>query len=374
LDATPKQHALIKLWFKDARKTYNLVMMDVLKSNEYKNIDANHSSLEVALVKQYVSEQGLCGNKRLVIMLRTPNVIRQQAVKSVMAVLKQYRTQVAKREMLRKKYPNARAFRRNIRFNPGFKSKKMTHDSISIERRSFSFVDSGCCNIFRTWTTRKARFNPQVNRHLARPNPAPNNKKQAKCYILQNLKTKTKSLSPDICPRDFKVHIAHGKLYLILPFSCKVSDDTFMRVRNQDADRVCAIDPGVRKFMTVYSPQGQAEVIGLNTSQVLNKLKRRITKRRQKMLTMKRRLVRKKIQVQNAHEGAQRMTPTHKLQSLSRREWKRRLRNRFWRSRKRYNAAETKGKNVIRNLHYNAAHHLLRNYETVILPHTSAHQ
>jgi hypothetical protein len=154
LDATPKQHALIKLWFKDARKTYNLVMMDVLKSYEYKNIDANLSCLEVALVKQYVSEQGLCDNKRLVIMLRTPNVIRQQAVKSVMAVLKQYHTQVAKREMLRKKYPKARAFRRNIRFNPGFKSKKMTHDSISIERKSFSFVDSGCCNIFRTWTTR----------------------------------------------------------------------------------------------------------------------------------------------------------------------------------------------------------------------------
>ena len=66
------------------------------------------------------------------------------------------------------------------------------------------------------------------------------------------------------------------------------------------------------------------------------------------------------------------MTPNHKTQRLSRREWKRRLRNRFWRSRKRYHAAEQKGKNVIRNLHYNAAHHLLRNYKTVILPHTSA--
>lgn len=45
-----------------------------------------------------------------------------------------------------------------------------------------------------------------------------------------------------------------------------------------EMDSVCAIDPGVRKFLTMCSPEGKVEVLGSNTTKELNRCMRRIEK------------------------------------------------------------------------------------------------
>ena len=63
---------------------------------------------------------------------------RQQAVKSVIAVLKGHHTRVLKQEKLKQLYPDALAFKRALKFNPGLKSKKIRfdHDSFCVENKS----------------------------------------------------------------------------------------------------------------------------------------------------------------------------------------------------------------------------------------------
>ena len=61
------------------------------------------------------------------------------------------------------------------------------------------------------------------------------------------------------------------------------------------------------------------------------------------------------------------------LVKVSVRQMRQKLRNRLWRAKRRYRIAEQKAKHIVKDLHYKIAHHLLRRYQTIILPHTSSH-
>ena len=147
LKLKPRQHQTLLRCFKDARKTYNLVVDDVLKNDGLK---LKPNLLEKQLRDKYVTAKGLLAQSRKrCILLITPKVIRQQAVKSLVSSVKTYITKQQKREELRAKYPRARSFKGDVKFHPGFKSCKMTSDSIGIEKVSFKFIDSDHLSLYR---------------------------------------------------------------------------------------------------------------------------------------------------------------------------------------------------------------------------------
>jgi hypothetical protein len=62
--------------------------------------------------------------------------------------------------------------------------------------------------------------------------------------------------------QDFKVHLRHGNFFLILP----QTQAPKKRKRVEDAEDVIALDPGVRTFMTGFSPEGTVEEIEVAAS------------------------------------------------------------------------------------------------------------
>ena len=134
-----------------------------------------------------------------------------------------------------------------------------------------------------------------------------------------------------------------------------VQSDIQFKKRSPSAEAVAAIDPGVRTPFTVYSPQGTVAEIGVNAAKVLDKLHRRI-KRKKKRL--------KEI----FHDVNQ------QIQQRRTRDQKRQERNRIRKAKKAYHEAEDKAKRVIRDFHYKTAHYLLQRFHTIILPTTSSHQ
>jgi transposase len=130
-----------------------------------------------------------------------------------------------------------------------------------------------------------------------------------------------------------------------------------------------AIDPGVRRFATTYSPEGDVPrpIYGSNTTQVVDKLIRRIDRTKQHLSKASMRLLDLKTRdTQYRHYGH--------IFHRGDRHAKKRLRTKLWSSRKNYHRAERKAQNVIRNFHYNVAHDLLRWNKTIIYPTTSSHQ
>ena len=111
LKLTQKQQLLMRIWFKDARKTYNLALQYVIQQGWHlaSNVQ-NPLFMESELIPRFVSKIGVQPK----ILLRTPKVIRQQAVKRVVAI-KTFRTNLTKRQMLRDKYPNAKSFQPDLK-------------------------------------------------------------------------------------------------------------------------------------------------------------------------------------------------------------------------------------------------------------------
>lgn len=163
--------------------------------------------------------------------------------------------------------------------------------------------------------------------------------------------------------QDFKVHYRHGKLYLILPERRRIK----VRVRVPDGgEAVAAValaraqaHPGVRTPFTVYSPEGSVVELGTNAYDVLDKLRRRIDRTKTKLRHVCGQVV------------AERDVGDSK--PLSRVD-KKRQRQRLRRARNAYHESEDKAKCVVRDFHYKSAHYLLQRFQTVLLPHTSAHR
>ncbi len=124
-------------------------------------------------------------------------------------------------------------------------------------------------------------------------------------------------------------------------------------------DDVVALDPGIRKFLTAYSPQGKVELLGANAGSVVDKQTRRIDRRKHRL-----------------HElqgGVKQERERWRIQLLTSKE--RKIQRRWlWRARHQYYAAELKCKRVIRDLHYKASHYLLQNYRKIIFPKFNAHE
>jgi hypothetical protein len=89
-----------------------------------------------------------------------------------------------------------------------------------------------------------------------------------------NIKAQKDGLTPSSFDHDITIHYHLGRLILIAPRNYTVAERR--KERSANPDKVCAIDPGVRKFLTTYSPEGKVDVLGSNCNQVIDKCIRRI--------------------------------------------------------------------------------------------------
>ena len=387
---TQLQHACMLRWFRDARRTYNLAMTHVLKHHWHRNNSTPSSKMEMELQNTYMAANGLQLRPKDAYLLRTPKVIRQQAVKSVMTVLKTHATNVKKRLELRTKYPDARAFKKDIKFNPGFKARAMKHDAISIEARSFRFLTSDTCGIYSNYN-----FHDSFTNRMGLTGWEPKKMQKSDGRTMAVIRV-ANVLAADTVSSDFKIYF-DGRRFtllaeLVLDRRAKLYEP-LLYFKNS----VVALDPGVRKFLTGYSPEGEVKIFGTNTTKVLNKLLRRIKRKKKKFMIVKKQFTREKRGVSyrkklgHGHvkpDGTRKpwtylrgrryaclkLNDDRDIIKVTGRQLKKSQRNRLWRAKAYYREAEDKAKRVIRNMHYTVAHDLCRNYAQIVLPHTSSHQ
>ena len=127
-------------------------------------------------------------------------------------------------------------------------------------------------------------------------------------------------------------------------------------IRCSDNEQMCALDPGVRKFLTGYSPEGSSFVLGSDTTRVLMKCIRRIDRTKAKYM--------KTLAIARASASKRERRSTSK---------KKRLSGLLRIHRKNYHRAESKAGNVVRDLHYKASHFLCQSFDEILFPNFNAH-
>ena len=380
IQPTQAQARVLRMWLEDTRKTYNIALQMIhqrklqLASEIVKMDGKAFGKLEGELVKACVSADGLVRSQHRYILLRTPKCMRQQAVKSLIASLKQFKTNQMKRLKLRAKYPLSRKLQNDWTLQLSFKSvHDMKQDSMSIESTFFRYVDASHFSLFPginplTYLLRKNVLQHHQPKSWDRRTFHKRPRKNAP-YLMKSIRVQSQELSPKMLAHDMKVHFKLGKWYLIVPTRIQVDDPDFRR-HQQDPDEMCAIDPGIRKFTTVYSPQGEAVVLGGNVSKVLGKCFRRIDKWRR----IRNRFVQEykdAISVLGDFDGPVQYKQTW---HSTRGALYRKFRKRIHKVSRKYHAAEAKAVNKIKDLHYKVAHVLCSRYKTIFYPTFNAHE
>ena len=323
----------------DCRKTYNIALRYVLENKwhheKFLRSEAfNKHKMKTLLQKLFVSEAGIGKHKTWHLLLRTPKVPRQQAVYSLVTSLLAQRTKLEKRLVLVQKYPDARLLKMPFKFNPKFKSKKgWVNDSFCVEKRSFQILPGNkSFSFYKNIDTR-------ASNEIVRSGFIVRKEKRKKQCIFREIKIEKGVLPDDVFSRDLRICFSHGS------FSLMQSVTTVIEERTQkvciDKESVCSLDPGVRKFLTGYSPEGSGFVLGCNTSKVLDKCIRRIDKRKDNL---------------ESRIWKERQIKTKKAK------------HKVYIYRKKYRKAQEKAQNVVKDFHYKSSHFLCQSFDTILYP------
>ena len=132
-------------------------------------------------------------------------------------------------------------------------------------------------NVWSDFQTKNVQHHqPRTPRAYPRPHPTMN--------VMRNMHVA--GVLPDgFFAHDKKIHMKFGRFYVIFPRRVEAGSllnprqqATLDRCRQEGRSSCAALDPGVRKMLAVYTPDGYAEVIGTNATKVLDRHIRRITR------------------------------------------------------------------------------------------------
>jgi transposase len=303
---TFEQKQILKKWFGDKRKTYNLMVEERLETqfkNEVRIVNKNE--LEAVYKNKYVTNAEEY-------LTQTPKDIRSNAIEEYFTgVANAFNLYLRKVETQEWKKKNWEGFKPRAIKHPVMKFKmKRKQQCITIPSRNSEIqlqtkpkakYLQRAIKIYPQYLTqpialdRRVKWNKTLDRILD----------TGILYDFKLLKTKT------------------NKYYFCLPYSATIEPN------NSTMQAAC--DGGVRNFQTVYSPQGELEQYGHNADKIVRRYQNCISKLRYRYFY-------------GPFKGDDRLRKT-----------------RF--------RMQEKLKNMVSDLHYKTANTLCKKYNTVILPH-----
>jgi len=346
-------------WFADCRKTYNLALHFALTKgwHDHDSLPGKKlAMLEKELLRAFVPESALADTKYKY-LLRTPKTFRHEAVKELVSNFKTFQTNVKKRLFLREKYPLTKKFQAHLKFHIKPKTKHMLMDSIScdqqdikpVTKKQFTTPDEYVAE--HSWSF---RLFPRQNVYKHHPDHDASLSPMAKVMLSHGGgQEKVGPVVHQFFNHGKKIHYRYGLFYVIYPRH-EVTVHLPSRGHVAPTHSICAIDPGVRKPFTIYSPDGHAEFIGTNATQVLDRHIRRVRRTKSRFTAFTDSYV--------AQKNAAPDRPSRRA-----------IRASCLKLRRTYHRAEDKLRNVIKHFHYNVAHTLLSRYRTIIFPTFNGH-
>jgi transposase len=370
LNPNSTQYDILMRWMQDYRATYNRALGDLLRINKHRMMDTEKGSMDKLmcyLTNKFVTGENVEKSAKWDYLVRTPADIRKGAVRELISHCKTFKTNFKNRVALREKYPNVRRFQKDYPFHLGFKSRKeFTSDSFDIEQKSYRFKSSQSFSLypgFKSSTLSMGETKTMMH--------------DINIYQSKDVNHKF-TLTKETVSSDIKIHYSYGKFYLLAPYVINVKQNVTstslmeMQVEGVEYNKhtekwqrengpssrhlVGAIDPGVRKPFTVYSPEEQVEIFGCNSNKIIDQHLWRVERTKEKRDSQV------KILLNEKNDKNLRRTRKEKM--------KRRVMMR--KANQKYVAAREKMQDVVKNFHYNVAHRLCRGYKTILLPTYSA--
>lgn len=233
------QERVLRKWMKSARQTYN----EALRLVKAKKAKAN-----LLLSKLVVTSRDTDKNSRLESMKSAPADVRKSAtrdlVKNFVSARASYKARLRKvksgKAKIKKKrksgqFKGRRRYRRKKPFEVKFKSRRLTSDSIELERKSISF-EGNTVSFFKS--TEKHRL--QVDTSEAFSDEPGVHKPAQSCRIAY----------------------CFGRWYIIVPEQVQITEEG---TDTSKEPRIIGIDPGLRTAFTCSSNSGDVLEVGINT-------------------------------------------------------------------------------------------------------------
>ena len=234
-----EQEKVLRKWMNSARQTYNEAL---------RLVKAKKAKPNLLLNKLVVTSRETDKNSRLARMKVTPSDVRKSGTRDLVknfksaraaykARLKKNKTGKARTKKMRQagKFKGRRRYKKRKPFEVKFKSRRLTSDSIELQKRSIVFEDDTVC-FFGTDASYALRV--RMSEHF------------------------TEASGRHKPLQDCKIAYCFGRWYIIIPEQVpvdKANTDT------STEPRVIGIDPGLRTAFTCSSSSGEVLEVGIDT-------------------------------------------------------------------------------------------------------------
>lgn len=346
---TPRQKKILTLWLKNTWLTYNACIHDIISNPE--TYDFKKKLKRGFFDKRFVNNG--CGtSKQLEIQSFSSATSRQVAAHE--AVIAYNNEKVGCSTRFKKEKKQIRKLERNrfqlekrgkdtadvdhklenYEYKPEFqyRTRHDKYHSFTVSHESLSLnKDKDKLTTIKLSPTTKFPISPDKDCKCKKSKA-----KLCNCYLLGEIKTKRKTILNESYT-DSKIIYTCGQWFLHL---CENKE-----IRQSNSSRICAIDPGVRTFMTVADIDGNVTELGINP---MRKMKKLLKKRDLKQAELERRIEWQRLC------GEPRLKFQYRMITL--------------RAKKKLDQTTAKITNMMTDMHHKVSKHIVNNYDNILYP------